>query len=184
MNMRTFTDFLKKVDKFIINMETILSAGGILFITLMVAIGVFSRTFAGYTFSFIEELAQYLMVWVAIFGAVLCVSSNGHVGVDVIFAILPKRFHNFFNAILALISSGFLLWLTDVSYKYVLTVKQSNQMSVSMTWLPMYVLYLSVVIGGILMAFEYIKICVSLVRKGFKGQLVEDEVSVEDMEKI
>jgi len=170
---------LKKIDASLEVFEKWFSGIGLLIITALVLLGVFLRTFFSFTFTWLEEICQYLMVWIACIGCVLSVKKDEHVGVDVIFSVMPKKFHPRYKMVLTLINAAFIVFFTRFSIDLMLRVQKTGQTSVSMPWLQMYVLYLGVVIGNVLLLYEYIKLFI----KRFKDLFTEEKksnVSVEE----
>ena len=154
----------KKFDRYLENFEKWFSGIGLLLITLLVLTGVFLRTFFSFTFIWLEEFCQYLMVWIVCFGSVLSVKNHEHVGVDVVFSVLPKKFLKIYRAVLALVATVFLWFFTQFSIDLVLRVKKTGQTSISMPWFKMYFLYIGLVIGSILLIYEYAKSFIRLTK--------------------
>jgi len=170
---------LKKIDASLEVFEKWFSGIGLLIITALVLLGVFLRTFFSFTFTWLEEICQYLMVWIACIGCVLSVKKDEHVGVDVIFSVMPKKFHPKYKMVLTFINAAFIVFFTRFSIDLMLKVQKTGQTSVSMPWLQMYVLYLGVVVGNVLLLYEYIKLFI----KRFKDLFTEEKksnVSVEE----
>ncbi|MCB2190449.1 MAG: TRAP transporter small permease [Deltaproteobacteria bacterium] len=147
----------KKIDNFIHQTEKYFVGIGTLVITLMAFIGVITRFFLNFTFSWMEEALQYLMLWIAATAAALIVRTQEHVSVDIINFIVPQKHHKRMRAVLNIASGIFMCYFVYITYTLVLNVFQNNQISVSMTWLPMYTVYLGALIAFVLMTFEFFK---------------------------
>lgn len=173
---------LQKIDSAIIKIERTFCGFALLLMTLMVAFGVLTREFFGHTFSWIEEVSQYIMVWIAFFGAILCVPENGHVGIDILQSFLPDKVKSWWHIILNAVSCVFLFFLTKVSFSYTVKIHQSGQTAASLTWLPRSVLYASAIFGCFFMAIEYAKLTVRLLRKIKEKDYKQEEVPVEKLE--
>ena len=173
---------LKKIDSIIIKIERGFSGVALLSMTLIVAFGVFSRELFGHTFSWIEEISQYMMVWIAFFGAILCVSENGHVGIDVIQNLLPGKIRAWWQVILDAVSCMFMFFLTRAAVAYTVKIHQSGQVSASLGWLPRSVLYTSAIIGCFFMGVEYAKLTARLIQKIRTHDYKQEEVPVEKLE--
>lgn len=169
---------LKKLDRYLIIIEEAFVGIGVLTTAVLVFTGVVSRFVFKFSFTWVEEITQYIMLWVAFIGSVLCVKTNDHVGVDVIFSIIPKKYKQVLVAILSVVSAGFMCYFAYVASTLVASVKTNHQVSVSMTWLPIYVVYLSAPIGAALMAFEFLKVAVGVILS--RGKILnEDEIPKE-----
>jgi TRAP-type C4-dicarboxylate transport system permease small subunit len=172
---------MENIDRVLIRAEQMIAGGALLFITILTAIAVILRSVAGVTFSWVEEMTQYIMLYVAFFGSVLAVSINGHVGIDILFKFIPERFHKHFNVFLNLFSLIFLIWLTYTAGKYTLTIHLGGQRSATLSWMPRSVLYFSCVIGSLLMVVEYGKAILRLLRDIRRGK---GENAVEKPERL
>jgi len=170
---------LKKIDASLEVFEKWFSGIGLLIITALVLLGVFLRTVFSFTFTWLEEICQYLMVWIACIGCVLSVKKDEHVGVDVIFSVMPKKFHSRYKMVLTFINAAFIVFFTRFSIDLMLKVQKTGQTSVSMPWLQMYVLYLGVVIGNVLLLYEYIKLFIKRFKDLFTGKK-KSNISVEE----
>ena len=83
----TLVKTFKKLDTKITMIEKYFAGFGLLIITALVLLGVILRTIFDFSFNWLEEMCQYIMVWIVCIGCVLSVKNNEHVGVDVIFSI-------------------------------------------------------------------------------------------------
>lgn len=172
--MNTLVKTLKKLDTIITMIEKYFAGFGLLVITALVLLGVILRTFFSFSFNWLEEICQYIMVWIVCIGCVLSVKNNEHVGVDVIFSIIPKRFHTAYSTFLAVISVIFLFFFNKFSIDLLAKVYNTGQRSIAMPWFQMYFLYVGFVIGNVLLLYEYIKSSIRLLNQLFKGKKTEE----------
>jgi C4-dicarboxylate transporter, DctQ subunit len=149
---------LKIFDQYLTSLEKGFVGTGILMTTLLVFLAVITRYFFDFSPPWIEELTTYITLWIVFVGAALCVKKTEHVNVDIIFHLLPKRFGRILMGILSIISGVFIGYFGYASYALVASVKTTYQVSTSMDWLPMYVVYLSAIIGSLLMILEFFKL--------------------------
>ena len=166
---------LKSIDKYITLTEEFFVGIGVLITAFLVFTQVVSRFIFSFSFTWIEEMSQYIMLWVVFIAAALCVKKNEHVSVDVIFSVLPKKYRNLWIAFLAIISACFLCWFAYTASTLVASVKNNYQTSVSMTWLPIYIVYLSAPIGTILMSFEFFKLALRIILSKDKSKALAVE---------
>ncbi len=61
------------------------------------------RYLASYSFVWAEELARYLMIWMTFLGAGLVLRFGGHIGINSLHHILPRRLGQFLRVGLALL---------------------------------------------------------------------------------
>lgn len=166
----------KKIDKSLETSKKWIVGIGILLITILILLGVLLRTFFNFSFSWLEEICQYLMVWIICISCSLSVRNDEHVGVDIIFSILPKKYHSAYKFILTVICSIFMFFFTRYTIDIMVKVQKTNQTSVSMPWLKMYLLHLGVVIGNVLMFYEYIKAVFQYIGNFLnKGHYIKDQ---------
>ncbi len=178
--MNSAKKLLMQIDGILESFEKHFCGCGILILTVMMLVAVVARFCFKYAFPWLEELAQYLMVWVVCMGAALSTKGNEHVAVDSIFTILPKRFHPFYRIILVVVSIVFLIIFSFYSWKTTMMIRRNGQFSVTMPWLKMYWLYGGVTLGLVLMCYEFIKLCYSMIKGGWKPQ---EDTPLEKLEK-
>ena len=117
-----------------------------------------SKYFFAYSFSWVEGVATYIAVWVAMFGGALCIRRGAHVEVDVIDVVLPKKILRVLYSIISLGSGLFMLTFAYNGYILVSRIKATGQVSPTMEFFPMYWLYVCIPLGSILMAVQFFKI--------------------------
>jgi len=150
--------FLKRIDAYLTAFEKGFVGAGILVTTVLVFSMVITRYFFDFTFAWLEEMTENITLWVVFIGAAVCVKKNEHVSVDIIFHIIPKRCVQALLGVLAILSAFFLCYFAYASLVLVRSVKNADQVSISMPWLPMFVVYLAAVLGSSLMILEFIKV--------------------------
>jgi C4-dicarboxylate transporter DctQ subunit len=150
----------KKLDKGLRNIESAIVAFGIVTITVIIFINVMLRYFADSSWTWAEELSRYIMVWMTFIGASLCVRDNVHVTMDLALQKLPQKLK---KPLVYLIYGGSAIisfYLAYLGYNIMMKVKFSGQVSSAMEFLPMWLVYLAVPIGGILMTKNFIHLLI------------------------
>ena len=160
--MSSGKNIFMRIDGVLVGFEKHFCGSGILLVTGMITLAVVARFGFGHTFPWLEELTQYVMVWVVCMGAVISTRENDHVAVDAIFSVLPKKLHPYYQFVLILISAVFLAVFSFFAWKAVQMVKGNGQISVAMPWLKMYWLYVGVAIGTTLMCYECFRLCFTI----------------------
>lgn len=133
----------------------------VLVITMLVMVFIIffqatSRYILGTSLSWGSELAQYLHVWQIWIGASLAVRMHAHISVDIFINLFPIKVKKVLQTI------GLLCWFIFASFlayegtKYVLNVLSSGQISPSLH-VPMWIPYLAIPIGGLLMCLRLIQ---------------------------
>ncbi len=147
---------LKGLDRLLQRLERGFLGGAIIFSSLLLFINVIMRYVFLYPIYWAEELCRYLMVWMIFVGASQVTIQGGHVAVDIVPRLLPKRI----NSVLALLVNGvcigFCLVLVYFAYKQMIRVKMAKQISPAME-LPMWLAYLAIPAGTALMAIRYVQ---------------------------
>lgn len=119
--------------------------------------------FFGYGTSWSEELIRYLIIWLTFIGASVCVRENEHVSID----LLPEFLSEFWKKILSLfvntVAIIFLLFITKFSLELVEFSFGRGQIA-SALGIPMYIVYLCVPIGAMLMTLRYTISSVEIVK--------------------
>lgn len=107
-----FTNILNNIESYICRLLLIV------FVTLLM-VQIVSREFFGYSFSWIEELATYLFVWFAYFGASHAAKMAAHNRVTFQFKPFPKIVATVSEFIADIIWLCFNLYFTYLSYDFV-----------------------------------------------------------------
>lgn len=103
--MKTFLDTVVKIQKK-------LTAFMLLAMVIVVAIQVFARKFLMLATPWTEELAKYILIWIAFFGGMGALIKGEHLMVDIIYNMLSerlKRYARILNDLIFTSFSGFLL---------------------------------------------------------------------------
>jgi len=149
---------LKKVDQYLTSIENGFVGIGIMVTTILVFSAVITRYFFDFSPPWIEELTEHITLWIVFVGAALCIKKTEHVNVDIIFHIVPKRAGQILMGILSILSGIFLGYFGYAAYELIASTSATGQVSISMDWLPMYVVYLSALVGSLLMLLEFFKL--------------------------
>lgn len=137
-NTKVFYDFLRAILSILIS--------GILLIMIL---NMFSRYVFGVSFSWVPEMARFLMAWSIFLGAGILVYNEEHIKVDILEKYLSGLPHKLLKLILIL--GSMVLYLFIVIYGISFVIKSQGQVASSMMFLPMNVVYLAIPISGIVM---------------------------------
>jgi TRAP-type C4-dicarboxylate transport system permease small subunit len=119
--------------------------------TLLVGAQIAGRFLFGYSIFWSDELARFLLVWIAFLGMTVGVRRGAHPGVDSLVRALPPTWAR--GASLAAIGGCTLFFLVMVGYGTVLVLRTWGQVSPSLG-LRMGVPYLAVPTAGLLMGLH------------------------------
>lgn len=145
---------LKKWMTTVLNLVLILA---VLLLVLDVCWGVFSRFVIGEQTKWTEELARFLLVWVALLGGAVAFGTKGHLGVD----YFVGKFDPEARKLMSIISQLIVLFFAAAIFVYgggrvVVDALAMEQMTPALGWKMGYV-YLALPIAGIFMVLYTIE---------------------------
>lgn len=110
--------------------------------------GVIARYFLNNSIIWAEEFSRYTFNWVIMLACSLAVSSNSHMYIDIIYRVIPKKFHKFYQAV---VDGLVLIFLAFMIYESITLVKGAGvQISAAMR-IPMRYVYCGMPLGFSLM---------------------------------
>lgn len=123
----------------------------VLFLVLDVCFGVFTRYVMGEQAKWTEELARFLLIWVALLGGAVAFGTKGHLGVD----FFVEKLDPSARKVMAIFVHGIVLFFSVAIFVYgggrvVLDALAMEQMTPALEWKMGYV-YLALPISGIFM---------------------------------
>jgi TRAP-type C4-dicarboxylate transport system permease small subunit len=151
MNIKSF--FINLLD----NIESYICRVLLIVFVSLLLVQIVSREMFGYSFSWIEELATYLFVWFAYFGASHAAKMAAHNRVTFQFKIFPKIVQTVSEFIADMIWLAFNLYFVYLSYDFVF--HKMNLFWKSQTLgVPMKYFYMVLPISFILMSIRVIQV--------------------------
>jgi C4-dicarboxylate transporter DctQ subunit len=133
---------------------------------------VFMRYVAHSPLRWSEELARYLMAWVAFLGASLGIRAGVHIGLEAFVKSLPQRSQWAISVIVKVLLIAFLAAVVKEGFALccALAFQRSPAMRISMFW-P----YFSVPVGAILMIIQIFPLLLEDLRVSFTNQRKETD---------
>jgi len=147
---------LSWVDKYFQKIERGFLAWAIIVSSLLLFVNVVMRYVFKLPIYWAEEFVRYLMVWIIFVGASQVTLKGGHVAVDIVPRFLSKRATTVLAFIINVVAILFLLVLAYFSLKQMMRVQGAHQISPAME-LPMWIAYLSIPVGSLLMIIRYLQ---------------------------
>jgi TRAP-type C4-dicarboxylate transport system permease small subunit len=143
--------------------------------TLLVTASVVLRYGFGQGLDWGEEAGRYLMIWMGFLGASLALRNGAHVGITMIrdaFPLPVKR-------ILTLVASlGMLAWFVVTAYGAIVLLETVSQKTSLVLPISMFVPYLAVPVGILLMLIQLLPL---MIREWRTGTSVQDSEASEGL---
>jgi len=119
--------------------------------TTIIIIQVFMRYLFLYSLSWSEEVARYLMIWVAFLGASLALKKGFHIGVEFVVSRIPEDLKPWINLVAKLSILVFLVFFTigGIRVSWAVRDQDSPALLFSMAYA-----YLSAPVGGFFMIIQ------------------------------
>ena len=122
---------------------------------VLIFVQIVSRVLIGSSFSWTEEVARYLMIWVAFLGAGFAFQYGAHMSIEVLFKKINLNMQNIFQIISAILCTLFFLLLI---VKGIELIKGSINVYSPALKLPMTIVYAAIPIGAFLQILNVIDI--------------------------
>lgn len=136
----------------------------LIFVVIILIILLFNialRYFFNYSLTWGEELSRFLFIGATYIGASAGIRTKGHIIVDIIFRLFPRS-NKSINIFSSLLASLFSLLIFFSSFRVICFLKNLGQISTGLL-IPMWIPYILVLFGSIMMAFRFIEICLKSV---------------------
>lgn len=142
--------------------ENMVMSAGLLFISAIVFANVIARYFFQNSFTWSEELARYLVVWITFFGISSCARYGTHVNVDLLQTWLKGRAKIIHQAIIYIMCMAVSIYMTFISISFTWTQFLGGNRSISVA-IPIWLIYLSTCIGFLFMSYVYLRKLMKLI---------------------
>jgi C4-dicarboxylate transporter, DctQ subunit len=146
---------LQSIDHYFSALERSFLGATILFTSLLLLVNVILRYIFNHSIYWAEELVRYLMVWVIFLGSSQVAKLEGHITVDILYRAVPQKAKTFLDYLVNVVAILFCLVLAYYSYHMTMRVYSSQQISPALE-IPMWLAYLSIPLGSVLMAIRYV----------------------------
>lgn len=168
--LNTLSAFLAKITIFIV-----ITLAAIMVLTVLV--GVFFRYVLRNSLGWTEELARYLMIWMALLSISIGIKDKEHVGIQLLVRNIPIKYAKVVNL---MVNGVVLFFLIILSYRgLTVALRGSSQLSlglgISMLW-PL----LSIPVAGLLAIIQQIIQIINIFRPGVTYNELLGTTEVED----
>ncbi|RGY97145.1 TRAP transporter small permease [Clostridium sp. AM58-1XD] len=154
--------------KYVVKAEKILLGFFILLATAIIAYNVIARRL-GVAPQWGEEGVRYSMIWITFIGSAVCFRRSAHFGIDVIRRVKSDAFQKFVTVFVLASCALFVGLLCYYGWKYTAFAFASQQKTPALGW-PIYLIYMSVPIGGILTEIHLLEVLLDNVLGVYKIQ--------------
>ena len=159
---------LRAAEKGLVKTNEVLVIVMMMVMATLVFANVVSRYVFAHSLNWSEEIARFLMVWIAYIGAGLAMREGQHVAIEFGQAALPRVLHPWIRGVVAAAVLTFLVVLTIAGIQF--SDFAWRQRSPVMQW-PMGAVYLAIPIGSLLFALHFVAILGDWIRRppGFEA---------------
>lgn len=132
--------------------------------TIVLFVNVVLRYVFSASTSWAEELIKYLMIWIAFIGGSICVREGAHVSIDFFYEYLSEKGMKIVLTIVNSIAVVFCFLMTIYGMKTIQFTIDTGQVSPALQ-VPMWIPYLAIPLGFILMTIRYVQEIVKAIKK-------------------
>jgi len=121
-------------------LDATMKGGLVLTTTVMIVtctLQVLSRYVLAHPFSWTEEVARFAFIWWSFLGAAYVVRLNGHLGMDILVKVLPRKLRKAAQNLVFAITLGFAVLVTyqGVKITYMQAGQEADLVPISMAWI-------------------------------------------------
>lgn len=118
MTKGAFTRRLQRVESILVSMTRVICVMLLLVIVFDVFLAVLTRYLLHYPFNFADQLAKYLVIWVAFIGASLAVREGAHISVEALTRKLPIVYQKRILIVVNIVVSMFLILIIWYGFQF------------------------------------------------------------------
>lgn len=155
---------MNKIDRIINKFEEYMVGIIILASSVLIFINVVLRYGFNSGFHWSDEMVRYLMILLTFIGGSICVRTGTHIGVDVVFTVLNEKITKVLLGFIYIVGLIFSLVIAYFGIRIVQRNILHPQLSPALQ-IPMFIPYLSIVIGFGLSAYRYVQLIYNTVHQ-------------------
>lgn len=144
-------------------LETYFTGILMLISSLMIFLQVILRYVFSYSIIWAEEFSRYAIVWFIFLGASLAAREGKHAAVDVIIRLFPPKVQKFFDILAIVISIIFTVTIVWFGFRMVFRIQEIGNITPALQ-IPMYIPYLAIPIGSLMMTVRFLEKLVVAIR--------------------
>jgi TRAP-type C4-dicarboxylate transport system permease small subunit len=116
--------------------------------SVLVSANVISRYMFSFSFTWVEEVTRYMMIWTTFLGCGMALRVGGHIAIDALAESVPASFARCIRALIALILAVTIVFMTVLGAQYAEFAWEQETPVLGWSY---GVIYLAIPIGGVLM---------------------------------
>ncbi|GAA0467030.1 TRAP transporter small permease [Alkalibacillus silvisoli] len=156
---------LRFIDKAFLKLEEFILSGAVIVIAVMIAGNVISRELFGPSIWFHSEVALFAVVIATFMGISYAARKGRHISMSAIYDTVPWKVRKTMAIVIPAITAVILLYLSYVSYNYVLSVYESGRTTTSLQ-VPQWWMYMFIPLGFLTGGIQFLRnMIVNLVNK-------------------
>ncbi|MFD1606968.1 TRAP transporter small permease [Oceanobacillus luteolus] len=159
MDIKSFLD--KKLEEWVLIISLII-------LVLIVFVQVLSRYFLNYSFAWSEEIARYILIWVAWISVSYSIRRQEHLRIEFLKDRFSPTVQKYIELVVLILWFLFAIFLAIEGTNVILGIQSSGQTSPSIG-MPMWIAYLAIPVGGLLMTIRLIQQVYFLFRGNKRG---------------
>jgi len=141
--------------------ENVCLASAVIGSVVISVVGVFFRYFLGFSLSWVEEVAGYLLVAVITIGIGPAARAGSHLRVDMLLQLIPRTKKSL-NLLSSAVTLGASIILLILSLEFVAGYFKSDRRLTSLYWLPEGILLLVMPLGYLIAVYRFFENVVNL----------------------
>lgn len=154
---------MEKVKKYLNGIEENVSVFLLIVILIILTVQVIARFVFKHSFSWTEEMARYLFIWLSYLTACVAVSTNTHIRIDSLIKVWPKKIRPVILIVGNVIFLAYCIIITWQGFIYTNDLMRAGQVSLGLG-LPMWTVYASIPVCHLVMAIRLIQVSVRMIK--------------------
>ncbi len=149
-------EWIKKLDRFVMKVETYILSYAIILISIMVVGNVLSRAITGNGWSFAAEISQIAVIIATFMGISYGARKGRHIRMSAFFDLAPRLVKKILAIFISSVTAMVLLVLAYFSMDYVLWLMDTGRVTTALQ-VPVYFMAIFLPIGFVLGAIQYVR---------------------------
>lgn len=146
---------LNKINKFFCRIEEFVLSYGVILLTVITVGNVISRKFFNHSWSFAEEISQFILVIMTFMGVGYAARKSRHIRMTALYEMMPERIKKAFMLVISLTTSILLFYLAYYAWEYTQSVIKMGRVTPVLR-IPFYMVIIWAPVGLFMGAVQYV----------------------------